>query len=229
MSGYYIGILQGSLTSVAVALTSLVIAVVLGLLTAAARLSKRRSSVVIATVYATVMRGIPELVLMLLVFYGGTVGLNQLLKMMGSTVSVDINPFIAGVLTLGAIYGAYMSETFRGAILAIPAGQAEAALAFGMSKRYVYLRIILPQMVRYALPGFSNNWLVLIKATALVSLIGLQDMTYLAKQASAATRQPFVFLLFTGLLFLFITSLSLWGLRQLNERYSLGSKQVVLL
>ena len=81
MSGYYIGILQGSLTSVAVALTSLVIAVVLGLLTAAARLSKRRSSVVIATVYATVMRGIPELVLMLLVFYGGTVGLNQLLKM----------------------------------------------------------------------------------------------------------------------------------------------------
>lgn len=229
MSGYYLGILQGSLTSVAVALTSLVIAVVLGLLTAAARLSKRRSSVVIATVYATVMRGIPELVLMLLVFYGGTVGLNQLLKMMGSTASVDINPFIAGVLTLGAIYGAYMSETFRGAILAIPAGQAEAALAFGMSKRHVYLRIILPQMVRYALPGFSNNWLVLIKATALVSLIGLQDMTYLAKQASAATRQPFVFLLFTGLLFLFFTSLSLWGLRQLNERYSLGSKQVVLL
>ena len=224
MSGYYLGILQGSLTSVAVALTSLVIAVVLGLLTAAARLSKRRSSVVIATVYATVMRGIPELVLMLLVFYGGTVGLNQLLKMMGSTASVDI----AGVVTLGAIYGAYMSETFRGAILAIPAGQAEAALAFGMSKRHVYLRIILPQMVRYALPGFSNNWLVLIKATALVSLIGLQDMTYLAKQASAATRQPFVFLLFTGLLFLFFTSLSLWGLRQLNERYSLGSKQVVL-
>ena len=229
MSGYYFSILQGSLISVAVALTSLAIAVVLGLLTAAARLSKNRSWVYLATAYATVMRGIPELVLMLLVFYGGTMGLNQLLQMMGSTASVDINPFIAGVLTLGVIYGAYMSETFRGAILAIPAGQAEAAQAFGMSRRHVFFRIILPQMVRYALPGFSNNWLVLIKATALVSLIGLHDMTYLAKQASAATRQPFVFLLFTGFLFLVFTSLSLWGLRKLNDRYSLGTRKVVLL
>jgi arginine/ornithine transport system permease protein len=122
-----------------------------------------------------------------------------------------------------------MSETFRGAILAIPAGQAEAAQAFGMQRRHIFFRIILPQMVRYALPGFSNNWLVLIKATALVSLIGLHDMTYMAKQASAATRQPFVFLLFTALLFLVFTTLSLWGLRKLNERYSLGSRQVVLL
>ncbi len=229
MSGYYFSILQGSLISAAVALTSLAIAVALGLLTAAARLSKNRTSVYLATAYATVMRGIPELVLMLLVFYGGTMGLNQLLRMLGSSTSVDINPFFAGVLTLGVIYGAYMSETFRGAILAIPAGQAEAAQAFGMSRRQIFFRIILPQMVRYALPGFSNNWLVLIKATALVSLIGLHDMTYLAKQASAATRQPFVFLLFTGLLFLVFTSLSLWGLRKLNDKYSLGSRQVVLL
>lgn len=229
MSGYYLGILQGSLISVAVALTSLALAVLLGLLTAAARLSKHRPSVLIATCYATVMRGIPELVLMLLVFYGGTMGLNHLLQLMGSTASVDINPFMAGVLTLGMVYGAYMSETFRGAILAIPAGQAEAAQAFGMGRQQIFMRVILPQMVRYALPGFSNNWLVLIKATALVSLIGLHDMTYLAKQASAATRQPFIFLLFTGLLFLLFTSLSLWGLRKLNHRYSLGSRKVVLL
>jgi arginine/ornithine transport system permease protein len=113
--------------------------------------------------------------------------------------------------------------------LAIPAGQAEAAHAFGMGKWQLFFRIILPQMVRYALPGFSNNWLVLIKATALVSLIGLHDMTYMAKQASAATRQPFVFLLFTALLFLLFTSLSLWGLRKLNNKYSLGSKRVILL
>ena len=229
MSGYYLSILQGSLVSVAVALTSLAIAVVLGLITASARLSNNRVAVYLSSFYATVMRGIPELVFMLLVFYGGTTGLNQLLRWTGSTTSVDINPFVAGVLTLGLIYGAYMSETFRGAILAIPAGQPEAAQAFGMSRRHVFIRIIMPQMVRYALPGFSNNWLVLIKATALVSLIGLQDMTYLAKQASAATRQPFVFLLFTGLLFLLFTSLSLWGLRKLNDRYSLGTKKVVLL
>ena len=174
------------------------------------------------------MRGIPELVLMLLVFYGGTMGLNQMLTAMGSTASVDINPFFAGVMTLGVIYGAYMSETFRGAILSIPAGQAEAAQAFGMDRQQVFFRIILPQMVRYALPGFSNNWLVLIKATALVSLIGLHDMTYLSKQASAATRQPFIFLLFTGMLFLLFTTLSLWGLRKLNNRYSLGTQKLVL-
>lgn len=229
VSGYYFSILQGSLISVAVALTSLAIAVVLGLLAAVARLSHYRPSVYMATAYTTVMRGIPELVLMLLVFYGGTMGLNELLKWMGSASSVDINPFAAGTLTLGVIYGAYMSETFRGAILAIPAGQAEAAHAFGMGKWQLFFRIILPQMVRYALPGFSNNWLVLIKATALVSLIGLHDMTYMAKQASAATRQPFVFLLFTALLFLLFTSLSLWGLRKLNDKYSLGSKRVILL
>ncbi len=229
MNGYYLGILQGSLISASVALISLAIAIVLGLVAAAARLSQHRPSVYLATAYTTLMRGIPELVLMLLVFYGGTMGINHLLKWMGMTVSVDINPFAAGTLTLGVIYGAYMSETFRGAIMAIPAGQAEAAQAFGMERRQLFFRIILPQMVRYALPGFSNNWLVLIKATALVSLIGLQDMTYMAKQASAATRQPFVFLIFTALLFLLFTSLSLWGLRKLNDRYSLGTKKVVLL
>jgi arginine/ornithine transport system permease protein len=229
VNGYYLGILQGSLISASVALISLAIAIVLGLVAAAARLSHHRPSVYLATAYTTLMRGIPELVLMLLVFYGGTMGINHLLKWMGMTVSVDINPFAAGTLTLGVIYGAYMSETFRGAIMAIPAGQAEAAQAFGMGRRQLFFRIILPQMVRYALPGFSNNWLVLIKATALVSLIGLQDMTYMAKQASAATRQPFVFLIFTALLFLLFTSLSLWGLRKLNDRYSLGTKKVVLL
>ena len=229
MNGYYLGILQGSLISASVALISLAIAIVLGLVAAAARLSQHRPSVYLATAYTTLMRGIPELVLMLLVFYGGSMGINHLLKWMVMTVSVDINPFAAGTLTLGVIYGAYMSETFRGAIMAIPAGQAEAAQAFGMGRRQLFFRIILPQMVRYALPGFSNNWLVLIKATALVSLIGLQDMTYMAKQASAATRQPFVFLIFTALLFLLFTSLSLWGLRKLNDRYSLGTKKVVLL
>jgi arginine/ornithine transport system permease protein len=101
----------------------------------------------------------------------------------------------------------------------------EAAWAFGMSRFQTFLRITLPQMVRYALPGFTNNWLVLIKATALVSLIGLQEMTYLAKQASAATRSPFMFFLFTGALFLVYTSISLAVLKKVNARYSLGAKR----
>lgn len=225
MSGYYQSILQGALLTVGVSLAALVVAILLGLVGAVAKLSGRRPLVWLATVYTTVVRGVPELVLMLLIFYGGTIGLNHLLEAMGSRRTVDINPFAAGVLTIGFIYGAYMTETFRGAILAIPRGQMEAAWAFGMGPVRTFLRITAPQMVRYAIPGFTNNWLVLIKATALVSLIGLHEMTYLAKQASAATREPFTFFLFAAGLFLVYTSVSLWALRWVNRRFSLGIKR----
>jgi arginine/ornithine transport system permease protein len=225
MNAYYLSILQGSALTVGVSLSALLVSIVLGLLGAAAKLSGRPVLVGLATLYTTLIRGIPELVLMLLVFYGGTIGLNNLLELLGSEESVDINPFLAGVLTIGFIYGAYMTETFRGAILSIPRGQAEAAWAFGMSRLQTFARITAPQMVRYALPSFTNNWLVLIKATALVSLIGLQEMTYLAKQASAATRSPFAFFLFTAALFLVYTSVSLYALRRLNARFSLGTQR----
>ena len=225
MSAYSSSILYGALLTVAVSLAALVVATILGLIGAAAKLSGKPPLVGLATVYTTIIRGIPDLVLMLLVFYGGSIGLNNLLEALGSDVTPDINPFTAGVLTLGFIYGAYMTETFRGAILAIPRGQFEAGAAFGMNPRQVFLRITAPQMVRYALPGFTNNWLVLIKATALVSLIGLQEMTYLSKQASAATRSPFAFFLFTAGLFLIYTWVSLVVLRKLNARYSLGTKR----
>ena len=228
MNAYYLSILQGSLLTVAVSLCSLVVAVVLGLLGADARLSDRPVAVALGTAYTSVIRGIPDLVVMLLVFYGGTMGLNHLMELMGSKRAVDINPFVAGVLTLGFIYGAYMTETFRGAILAIPKGQSEAAWAFGMGRTQTFLRIIAPQMVRYALPGFTNNWLVLIKSTALVSLIGLKEMTYLSKQASAATRSPFEFFLFSAALFLVFTSVSLFVLRKVNARYSLGTRRGAL-
>ena len=228
MSGYYYSILEGALLTVAVSLASLLVATLIGLAGAAAKLSGRRMLVWPATVYTTVVRGIPELLMMLLIFYGGAIGLNSLLEAMGSDQGVDLNPFVAGVMTIGFIYGAYMTETFRGAILAIPKGQMEAAWAFGMSPMQNFIRITLPQMVRYALPSFTNNWLVLIKATALVSLIGLHDMTYLAKQASASVREPFAFFLFTAALYLVFTAISLQLLKRLSARYSLGSDKVQL-
>jgi arginine/ornithine transport system permease protein len=228
MNAYFLAILQGSVMTVGVSLAALLVSVVLGLAGAAAKLSGRPALVALATIYTTLIRGIPELVLMLLIFYGGSIGLNHLMESLGSDKVIDINPFVAGVLTIGFIYGAFMTETFRGALLAIPKGQAEAAWAFGMSRSQTFLRITAPQMVRYALPGFTNNWLVLIKATALVSLIGLQEMTYLAKQASAATRSPFVFFLFTAALFLIYTSVSLVVLKKLNARFSLGTQRVQL-
>lgn len=222
MTGYFITILEGATLTVGVSLAALAVSVLLGLCGAVAKLSGRPLLVGSATVYTTLIRGIPELVLMLLIFYGGTIGLIHLMESLGLEGSVDINPFMAGVLTIGFIYGAYMTETFRGAILAIPKGQIEAARAFGMGPARTFWRITLPQMVRYALPSFTNNWLVLIKSTALISLIGLQEMTYRAKQASAASREPFMFLLFAAALFLVYTTLSLWVLRWVNRRYSLG-------
>jgi arginine/ornithine transport system permease protein len=228
MNGYYLSILHGALLTVGVSLLALLVSIILGLLGAAAKLSGNKALVALATTYTTVIRGIPDLVVMLLVFYGGTMGLNHLLAAMGSTQNIDINPFFAGVLTIGFIYGAYMTESFRGAILSIPKGQMEAAWAFGMGRTQTFVRITAPQMVRYALPSFTNNWLVLIKATALVSLIGLKEMTYLAKQASAATRSPFAFYLFTAALFLVYTTVSLYALRKLNARYSLGAKRGTL-
>lgn len=228
MNGYYQSILQGALLTVGVSLSSLLVAVTMGLLGATAKLSGRPLWMALASAYTTLIRGIPELVLMLLIFYGGTIGLINLFEWLGLDASVDIDPFMAGTLTIGFIYGAYMTETFRGAIQSIPKGQMEAAWAFGMSRRQTFWRITLPQMVRYALPGFTNNWLVLIKTTALVSLVGLHEMTYSAKQASAATREPFVFLLFAAGLFLAYTTVSLWVLRKVSDRYSLGTRKITL-
>ncbi len=224
-TSYFLSILKGAVVTVEVSLAALLVAIILGLLGAGAKLSGRPVLVGLSTLYTTIIRGIPDLVLMMLVFYGGTIGLNNLMEWAGSEASIDINPFVAGVLTIGFIYGAYMTETFRGAILSIPKGQAEAAWAFGMGRIQTFVRITAPQMVRYALPGFTNNWLVLIKATALVSLIGLQEMTYISKQAGAATRSMLTYLLVSGALFLIYSSVSLLVLRKLNARYSLGTKR----
>jgi arginine/ornithine transport system permease protein len=180
----------------------------------------------LATFYTTIIRGIPELVLMLLVFYGGSIGINTCWKMLGSGSHLDIEPFTGRGADLGFIYGAYMTETFRGAILAFPRPDG-GRLGVWHGPVQIFLRITAPQMVRYALPGFTNNWLVLIKATALVSLIGLQEMTYLAKQASAATRSPFAFFLFTGRCF-WSTPRPRCGAAPAHARYSLGTKRGTL-
>ena len=148
MTPYLLSILQGSLLVLQVGLASLVVAVVLGLAGALAKVSGRTGAVWAAHAYSTLIRGIPDLVLMLLIFYGGQIGLNKLLEALGNLEPIEIDPFTSGVLTIGFIYGAYMTETFRGAILAIPKGQMEAGLAFGMKPWQVFWRITLPQMVR---------------------------------------------------------------------------------
>ncbi len=221
LQGYGPSLLQGAVLTLGVAFASLLLALVLGLAGATARLSHSTFWRGAGTVYTTLIRGVPDLVLMLLVFFGGQIAVNALLQRLGMDY-VDIDPFVAGVATLGFIFGAYFTETFRGAMLAIPHGQAEAARAFGMSGWTVFSRITLPQMVRLAIPSFTNNWLVLVKSTALVSVIGLNDMMQKAGQAAGATRQPFTFYLAVGALYLVITTVSVIALRGLEKRYSRG-------
>ncbi len=226
LHGYGPSILEGTLLSLEVSLASLFIAMLLGIAGALSKLSK---SIILRTgaqVYTTVIRGIPDLVLMLLVFFGGQVFINQLGPLVGYEDYIDINPFIAGVSTIGFIFGAYMTETFRGAILAVNKGQIEAGSAYGMSSLMVFKRITLPQMVRHALPGFGNNWLVLIKTTALVSIIGLDDMVRKASLAAGATRMPFTFYLVVAINYLIITSVSIYLLKYLETRYSVGVRRI---
>jgi len=225
LQGYLPAILQGLASTLTVAAVSLAIACVFGLLGAVAKLSKSRPARWAAETYTTLIRGLPELVLMLLIFYGGQILLNQLAEAQGWGY-IDVPPFAAGTLTIGFVFGAYLTETFRGAILAIPAGQSEAALAFGMTRGQVLRRIVVPQMIRHAIPGFSNNWLVMVKATALVSIIGLDDMVHRANLASAATREPFTFYAAIALLYLAVTTVSIFLLSRLEKRFSLGVKQV---
>ena len=222
---YLVNILAGAGLTITVGIGSLLVATLLGLAAALAKLSGSRALRLFAQTYSGIVRGVPDLVLMLLVFYGGQIGINQLLAAFGSDASIDVEPLSAGILTIGFIYGAYLSEIFRGAILAIPSGQAEAGLAFGMSRLRVTASIVAPQMVRFALPGFTNTWLVLVKATALVSIIGLNDMMYRAKQASGATQSPFIYFLSAGAVYLVITSASLLVLKVLETRFSRGVRR----
>ena len=222
LHGYGPSILEGTLLTIAVSLTALGLAMLLGILGALGKLSGSGTMRIAAQTYTTIIRGIPDLVLMLLVFFGGQVFINQMALLVGYEDYIDINPFIAGVSTIGFIFGAYMTETFRGAILAVPRGQIEAAYAYGMTRLQMFTRILLPQMIRHAIPGFGNNWLVMVKTTALVSIIGLDDMVRKAALAAGATRMPFTFYVVVAINYLIITSISVTALKWLEDRYSLG-------
>ena len=215
-------LLAGTWVTVQLALYSLVLAVLFGLLGAWAKLSTNRAAQTAAGAYTTLIRGVPDLVLMLLVFFGGQTLFNSLGEVTGLWDYVEISQMIAGVGTIGFIFGAYMTETFRGAILAVPQGQVEAGTASGMSRFLVFRRIIWPQMVRFALPSFTNNWLVQIKSTALVSIIGLQDLVYNAFTAGRSTRQLFTFMFAVLVIYLVLTAISDTGLRWLDRKYSKG-------
>ncbi|MDJ0608050.1 MAG: ABC transporter permease subunit [Kiloniellales bacterium] len=222
---YMPAIFNGMLVTIAVAICSLALAVLLGLVGAWGKLAKSLPAKKTADAYTTLVRGIPDLVLMLLLFYGGQQLLNDLGDATGWWGYLEIDQFTAGVFTIGFIYGAYMTETFRGAFLSIPNGQIEAGIASGMSPGLRFRRIVWPQLVRYALPSFGNNWLVLLKGTALVSVLGLHELVWEAFTAGRSTRQLFTFFFVVLMLYLVLTAISDVGLRYLERKYSVGVRR----
>lgn len=206
---------------------ALLFAVLLGIAGALARTSRSHAAHVTAGVYSTVIRGLPELVLMLSVFYGGQYVLNQFVALLGMQ-TINVSPMMAGTLTIGFIYGAYLSETFRGAIMAVAPGQIDSAKACGFNRRQVITDVLLPQMLRHALPGVANTWLVMIKASALVSIIGLNDMVHRANLAASSTRAPFTFYMTVAAIYLSMTSVSLIGLHLIERRSSKGVRYAAL-
>lgn len=198
-------LLSGAVVTVKLALTSLVIGVILGLLGATAKLSRFKVLKAIATIYTTVVRGIPELLLVLFIYFGGSMLLMAIFNKFGYTEYIEISQFWAGVSALSIAFGAYATETFRMAFQEIPKGQSEAGQAIGMNKFQIFWRITMPQMWRLALPGLGNLFLVSLKDTALVSVVGLEDIMRHSYTAATSTQKPFLFYLTACLIYLVIT------------------------
>ncbi len=172
-------------------------------------------------VYTTLVRAIPELVLILLLYYAGTDLLNQMLAAMGYG-PVDISGLAAGIFVIGVVQGAYSTEVLRGAIKAVPAGQIEAARAYGMSPAQIMRRITLPAMLPHAIPGLSNLWLIATKDTALLAVVGFSELTLMTRQAAGSTKAYLLFFCAAGALYLALTLVSNVVIRIIEARARRG-------
>lgn len=222
--GYGHFLIDGSIMTITVAIVSMIGAILLGLLGASAKLSRNRIARELGRAYTTIIRGVPDLVLLLLVFYGGTVLLQELGCVLGKIGAIDINAFITGALVLSFIYGGYATEAFRGAFLAVPKGQIEAAKACGMSRWLTFRRIQLPQVWRFALPGLGNVWLVLLKGTAIISVVNLEELTRMAQLMNGPLKMPFSIYFAAALIYLGLTAISVVALREAERRARLGER-----
>lgn len=225
LEGYGVSLLDGALLTVLVGVTAMAVAIVLGLFGAWGKLSGSRLARFITDTYTTIVRGVPELIMLLLVYFGVPTLIQDIGAALGYELVVDLDPFTAGSLTIGFIYGAFCTEVFRGAFQSVPKGQIEAARAAGMHEILTFRRIRFPQAMRYALPGLGNVWMVLIKATALISIIQLDELMRNARIAANSTHKPFTFYFVASLVFLFITVVSMWGQKYMERWASRGVRR----
>jgi len=220
LSGFFVQFVHGLQVTLLVAAASGILGTLLGLFVAVIKLSQLRLPVLIGQAYTTIVRGLPELLVILVVYFGGTAAITAL-----TGRYVEISAFAAGVAALTVVFGAYCAEIFRGAIQSIPQGQTEAALSLGLASWQVWLLVILPQMIRVALPAFGNLWVSLLKDTSLISIVGLTDIMRVAFIGAGSMRAPLTFYLAASALYLAMTSLSLASFRLLERRLLIPDHQ----
>lgn len=224
-TGYGDELAWGLVMTLNIAVLAYAIGLFIGVIGAVGKLTGSPLTRAILEGYTTLVRAVPELILILLLYYAGTAALNTLLDRLGLG-PVAINGFIAATCVLGFVQGAYSTEVIRAAILAIPVGQIEAAKAYGMSPVLQFRRITLPALLPSAIPGLANLWLIVTKGTALIAVVGYTELTLATRQASGNTKMYFTFYMVTFIIYLIISLISQRGFRYLEDRVRVGQKSL---
>ena len=211
-----------TLMTIAVSITAMIIGFCFALIFTPLKLSKNILFNFFANSYTTVIRGVPELLVIYLFFFGGTGAVMYVASIFGYNEYIEINAFITGAFAIGIISGAYSTEVFRGAVQSIDRGQFEAAKVLGLSKFAQFYKIILPQVLRLAIPNLSNVWQITLKDTSLISVTGLVEIMRQSYIAAGSTRDPLFFYSFAAVLYLFLTFLSMKLFNKLEKNYSKG-------
>jgi len=211
-----------TLMTIAVSLTAMIIGFLFALIFTPLKLSKYKIFNLIGNFYTTVIRGVPELLVIYLFFFGGSGALMFVASMFGYNDYIEINAFMTGAFAIGIISGAYSTEVFRGAILSIDKGQFEASKVLGLNKYIYFFKVIMPQMLRLALPNISNVWQITLKDTSLISVTGLVEIMRQSYIAAGSTRDPLFFYSFAAVLYLLLTFISMKFLNNLEKKYSRG-------
>ena len=213
---------RATLMTIAVSITAMLIGFSFAAIFTPLKLSKFKSLNLIANIYTTVIRGVPELLVIYLFFFGGSGAIMFVASMFGYNDYIEINAFVTGSFSIGIISGAYSTEVFRGAIQSIDKGQFEAAKVLGFSKFKQFYKIVLPQMLRLAIPNLSNVWQITLKDTSLISVTGLVEIMRQSYIAAGSTRDPLFFYSFAAVLYLLLTFISMKLINKLEVKYSRG-------
>ena len=211
-----------TLMTIAVAITAMLIGFFFALIFTPLKLSKNKFLNLVANTYTTIIRGVPELLVIYLFFFGGSAAVMFVASIFGYGEYIEINAFITGAFSIGIISGAYSTEVFRGAIQSIDKGQFEAANVLGLGKFGKFFKVILPQTLRLALPNLSNVWQITLKDTSLISVTGLVEIMRQSYVAAGSTRDPLFFYSFAAVLYLLLTFLSMKLINRLEIKYSRG-------